>query len=78
MIKVYTTATCPFCTQVKEFLEENGFDFEEVDASASDENREELMEKSGQMGVPVVDVDGDIVVGFEKDKLKDLLDLEEE
>lgn len=75
MIKVYSTPTCPFCEQLKNFLRENDVEFEDMDVSESEEDKEEMVEKSGQMGVPVVDVDGEIVIGFKKDKLKELLDL---
>lgn len=75
MVKVYSTSTCPFCEQLKNFLRGNDVEFEDIDVSESEEDKEEMVEKSGQMGVPVVDVDGEVVIGFKKDKLKELLDL---
>jgi len=75
MVKVYTTETCPYCTQVKQFLDENDVEYEEVDVSESEEGREEMVEKSYQMGVPVVDIDGDVIYRFDKEKIKKALDL---
>lgn len=75
MIKVYSTPTCPYCEQLKSFLRENDVEFEDIDVSESEEDKEEMVEKSGQMGVPVVDVDGEIVIGFKKEKLEELLEL---
>ena len=74
-VEVYTTETCPYCTQVKQFLDENDVEYEEVDVSESEEGREEMVEKSDQMGVPVVDIDGEIIIGFDKEKIKKALDL---
>jgi glutaredoxin-like YruB-family protein len=73
MIKIYTTPTCPYCVMTKDFMKEQGVAFEEVDVLQDVKAREELVEKSGQLGVPVIDVDGKIVVGFNKAKLAELL-----
>ena len=72
-IKVYTTSTCPWCIRVKQFLNENNVPYENIDVSSNPAAVEEMKEKSGQMGVPVVDVDGEIIVGFDKEKLKSKL-----
>lgn len=72
-IKVYNTPTCPYCHQLKEFLEEKGLEFEDVDVSVNEEERKEMVEKSGQMGVPVIDIDGQVIVGFDRDKVEELL-----
>jgi glutaredoxin-like YruB-family protein len=74
-VVVYSTPTCPWCVRVKDFLKENKVKFEEVDVSDDEEKAREMVEKSGQMGVPVVDVDGNIVVGFDERKLNKLLGL---
>ena len=71
-VKVYSTPTCPWCKKVKAFLKENKITFKEVDAS-SEAGAKEIMEKSGQMGVPVVNIDGKIIVGFDEGKLKGAL-----
>ena len=70
---VYSTSTCGYCLRLKQFLEENNIEFENVDVASDQERVKEMIEKSGQMGVPVVDIDGDIIVGFEKVKISELL-----
>ncbi len=70
---VYSTPTCPFCKQAKEFLDSLGVAYEDIDVSANPEKAQEMIEKSSQMGVPVIDVDGEIIVGFDKKKLQELL-----
>lgn len=65
-IKVYSTAICPHCVHVKKFLKENNLEFEEIDVGTDFAAAQEMMEKSGQMGVPVVDIDGKIIIGFDK------------
>lgn len=72
-VKVYSTAWCPYCVKVKEFLEENGIEFEEVDIENDSAAAVELVVKSGQESVPVIEVDDEIVIGFDKEKLKKLL-----
>lgn len=72
MITVYSTPTCPYCSTLKKFLKERGLDFEDVDVS--EERAEEMISKSGQTGVPVVDINGEIVIGFDKEKITKLLD----
>lgn len=76
VIKVYSTPTCPWCKKVKAFLKENDVEFENVDVSSDHAAVKEMIEKSKQMGVPVVDVDGEIVIGFDKEKLKGLLKID--
>ena len=71
-VKVYSTPTCPWCKKVKAFLKEHNVAFEEIDAS-SEAGSKEMKEKSGQMGVPVVDIDGKIIIGFDEGKLKGAL-----
>ena len=72
-IVVYSTPTCPFCKQAKAFLDERGIAYTDIDVSADQEKAKEMIETSGQMGVPVIDVDGEIVVGFDKKKLQELI-----
>lgn len=74
-VTVYSTATCPWCHKVKEFLKSNKVDFVNKDVGEDKVAAKEMVEKSGQMGVPVTIVDGKIVVGFDEEKLKGLLDL---
>ena len=72
-IKVYSTPTCPFCKRAKEFLRQNNFAFEDLNVAESEGARTEMINKSGQMSVPVLDIDGEIIVGFEVEKIKKAL-----
>ena len=74
-VKVYSTQTCPYCHAAKDFLKENKIDFEDIDASKNQDAAQEMIEKSGQMGVPVIDINGTIIVGFDKDAMKKALKL---
>jgi glutaredoxin 3 len=77
IVKVFTTPACPYCFTLKEFLKENKIEFEEIDASQNEKAREEMIKKSGQMGAPVVEINGQIVVGFDKEKISKLLDIKD-
>ncbi len=72
-VKIYTTVTCPWCKKTKEFFKENNVKYKEVDVGNDQKAAQEMIKKSGQMGVPVVDVDGEIVIGFDEPRLKKLL-----
>ncbi|MDO8535468.1 MAG: glutaredoxin domain-containing protein [Candidatus Omnitrophota bacterium] len=74
-VKVYSTSTCPFCVRAKQFLKENAVNFEDIDVSMDHEAAQEMIKKSGQMGVPVIDIDGELIVGFDKEKIKKSLGL---
>ena len=74
-VKVYSTGTCSFCLRLKQFLDENDVKYEHIDVAGDEKGLQEMQEKSGQMGVPVVDIEGQIIVGFEKDKISELLGL---
>lgn len=76
MIKIYSTSNCPYCVTLKEFLKEKGFEFEDVDVSQNEQLLQEMIDKSHQYGVPVIDVDGQIVVGFDKEKISQLLNIQ--
>ena len=68
-IIIYSTPTCGFCKMAKEYLSSKNIAYTEVDVSTDRERQQELVTKSGQFGVPVIDVDGKIIVGFDKRKL---------
>ena len=72
-VVVYSTQTCPFCHKAKDYLKEKGVEFEDVDVAADKERAKEMVEKSGQMGVPVLDIGGTIIVGFDKPKMDEAL-----
>jgi glutaredoxin 3 len=65
-IKVYSTQTCPWCHRLKDYLKSKGVEFEDIDVSENQEAADEMVEKSGQMGVPVTDINGKIIVGFDQ------------
>ncbi len=73
MVKVYSTSACPYCITLKAYLKEHGIEFEDIDVAQDEKAREEMIEKSGQMGVPVVDINDEIVVGFDRETIKTLL-----
>ena len=77
-VTVYSTPVCPYCHALKEFLKDKNIQFEDVDVSLNEKYAEELVKKSGQMGVPVVDIDGEIVVGFDREKIVKLLNIKED
>jgi len=72
-IKVYGVPACPFCTMTKKYLKDRGFDFEDVDVSRSQDLAKEMVEKSGQMSVPVIEIDGAIIIGFDKERIEKIL-----
>ena len=74
-VKVYATSTCPWCVKTKEFLKANNIKYDEVNVGVDEKARNEMLEKSGQFGVPVTEVNGIIIVGYDKDALKKALDL---
>ena len=72
-VKIYSTPTCPWCKKVKEYLSSKSIDFEDVDVASDEGARNEMVEKSGQMGVPVLDIDGKIIVGFDQEAINEAL-----
>lgn len=74
-VKVYSTPTCPYCVMAKEFLKENKIEFEDIDVSQNQEAANEMVEKSGQMGVPVLMIEDKIIIGFDKEDIKKALNL---
>lgn len=74
-VLIYSTPTCPYCKQTKDFLKQNNIKYAEVDVSSDEKKAQEMIEKSGQMGVPVIDIEGQIIVGFDKPALKKALGL---
>jgi len=73
-VKIYTTPTCPFCVMAKEWFRVKGLEYEEKNVAEDMEARQEMVELSGQMGVPVITLDGEVVVGFNQTLLESLLD----
>lgn len=69
-VKVYSTPICPYCKMAKEFLKQNSIPFEDIDVSKDRKALTEMFNKSGQMGVPVLDINGKVIVGFDRDAIK--------
>jgi glutaredoxin-like YruB-family protein len=74
-VEIYSTPTCHFCHMAKDFFDENNIKYTNYDVSTDLAKRREMMDKTGQMGVPVIVVDGDFLVGFDEDGLKSKLGL---
>jgi len=72
---VYSTESCPWCHKAKDFLKANKIKFEAKDVGSDDVARDEMLKKSGQMGVPVIDIDGTVIVGFDQEAIKKALKL---
>ena len=68
-IIIYGTSACPYCIKAKQYFKENGIEFEDIDISTQPDKVKEMFAKSNQMGVPVLDINGQIIVGFDKDKI---------
>ena len=73
---LYTTPTCTYCKSAKAFFEEHGVNYEEIDVSQDIQKAQELIEKTGQTGVPVIEIDGEIIIGFDKRRLAKALGLD--
>ena len=69
MIKIYTTNSCPWCTKTKTYLKSRGLDFKELNVQDDMSAREEMIKSSKQIGVPVLDINGTIIIGFNKDAI---------
>ncbi len=74
-VSIYTTVTCGYCKMAKEYFQKNNVEYQEFDVGTDLAKRQEMIEKSGQMGVPVITVGSDMIVGFNKARLQELLGL---
>ena len=74
-VTIYTTSTCVYCKMAKAFFKENNISYEEKDVGVDAKAREEMIQKSGQLGVPVIEIDGKVGVGFNKEKLTKILNI---
>jgi len=72
---MYSTPTCHYCSMAKDYFKANNIPYENFDVSVDADKRKEMMEKSGQLGVPVIVIDSDVVIGFNRPKLARLLDI---
>jgi len=72
-VTIYTTPTCVYCKATKAFFQEKNIQYTEKDVAIDEKARDEMVLRSGQMGVPVIDIDGKLIIGFDKAKLSELL-----
>ena len=75
MVIIYSTPTCIYCNSLKEYLAQHHIQYQEIDVASNEKELEKMVAISGQMGVPVVDIEGNIVIGFDKQKIDELLKL---
>lgn len=74
-VTIYSTPSCVYCRLAKQYFKENNVDFQEIDVAADQQKAEEMIEKSGQLGVPVIEIDKEVIVGFDKPKIQKALGL---
>ena len=72
-VTIYSTPWCVYCKMAKKFFDDHNIKYEAYDVATDVKSRDEMIQKTGQMGVPVIDIDGKIVIGFDQPKLKELL-----
>ena len=75
MVKIYSTPFCPYCSSLKDYLAQHNVAYTDIDVSADEQERDEMIKLSGQIGVPVLNVDGKIIVGFDKEEIDNALDI---
>jgi len=76
-VKVYSTPTCPYCDLLKDYLKDNNIEFEVVDLSQDEKATQNKKEKTGKMAVPVTEIDGEVIVGFDRAKISQVLGIKE-
>jgi glutaredoxin-like YruB-family protein len=74
---VYSTTSCPWCYRAKDWLTDHKINFEDINVGVDQARAQEMIEKSGQMGVPVIEINGKIIVGFDEEKMKAALGIKE-
>ena len=74
-VKIYSTPSCPWCKKTKEYLKAHKVKFKDINVAEDQKAAQEMIKKSGQTGVPVLDINGEIIVGFKEDKIKKALKL---
>ena len=75
IVKVYSTPTCPYCFTLKQFLKEKNVSFEDIDVSQDEVARDYMIEKTGKMEVPAIEIEGEMILGFDREKIIQLLKL---
>jgi glutaredoxin 3 len=72
-VKIYSSPTCSFCMAAKEFFKENKIKYTDFDVTTNEKYKQEAIKKAGQIGVPVIDIDGKIIFGFDKEKIEEII-----
>lgn len=72
-VEIYSTPTCPYCVRAKEFFKEKKIDFVDYNVAEDQEMAKKMVEKTGQMGVPVIVIDEEVVIGFDQPRIEELL-----
>ncbi len=75
IVKVYSTNTCPWCEKTKQFLKQHNIKYEDINVSSDPKLREEIIKKTGQRGVPVIEIGNKIIIGYDEDALSEALKL---
>jgi len=75
MINIYSTPSCPYCHMVKDYLKSKNIEFNDYNVAEDQEKAQEMVQKSGQMSVPVIEIENNILVGFDKPEIDRLLNL---
>jgi len=76
-VRIFSTPTCPYCVTLKEYLKENNISFQDIDVSQDQAALNEMVEKTEQTAVPVIDIDGQFIIGFDKEKISQLLNIKD-
>jgi len=74
-VKIYSTPSCVYCKMAKDFFKKNNVSFVDYNVAEDIDKAEEMVEKTGQQGVPVIDIDGKIIIGFDKESIEEALGL---
>jgi glutaredoxin 3 len=77
-VKIYSTPTCPYCLAAKDFFKEQAIEFQDFNVMENAEAKKEAIKKSGGMSIPVIDINGQIIVGFDKEKIQGILENEKQ
>lgn len=72
-IKIYSTPTCPYCTMAKQYISSKGVSYDDINVASDQQKAQEMVELTGQMGVPVIVIDGSVIIGFDKPKIDSLI-----
>jgi glutaredoxin 3 len=74
-VTIYSTPTCHYCNMAKDYFKEHNVQYDAFDVSVDQDKRREMMEKSGQLGVPVITIEDKVIIGFNKSKIAELLEI---